>query len=333
MKITKPVWDQDFQCLTTDCPDTCCAGWQIPVDEESAARFRAMEGELGERLRKALITVDGETQFAEKDGRCVMLNEANLCDLYAQCGEGALCRTCHTHPRFIAQFGARREIMPGLSCPEWVQVYLMREEKVEFVTEETDEEITDFTEIDAAWFFRLTRARHRALELVQDRSLSLGQRIRQLLALAAELDEEEDGPCPQSEILEAYGKRLASLEILTPTWAELLNGKTAVKENSFREAVLEKLLVYDIFRFFLRSVYDFRVLPWVKLAVFHALAVAWVGRGCESKADFCEVARLYSKEIEHSAENQEAIHRSLCRRRGRYSAAGLLKAMAELEIG
>lgn len=332
MKITKPVWDKDFRCLTTDCPDTCCALWQIPVDEESAARFRAMEGPLGDRLRLALITVDGETQFAEKDGRCVMLNDRNLCDLYASCGESALCRTCHTHPRFIAQFGARREIMPGLSCPEWVQVYLMREEKVEFVTEETDEEITDFTEIDAAWFFQLTRARHRALELVQDRSLSLGERIRQLLALAAELDEEEDGPCPQRGVLPAYVQRLAGLEILMPAWAELLAQQPEARPQPFRDAVLEKLLVYDIFRFFLRAVYDFRVLPWVKLAVFHALTVAWVGRGCESKEEFCEVARLYSKEIEHSAENQETIHRSLCRRSGRYSAAGLLKAMAELGI-
>ena len=332
MKITKPAWDADFQCLTTDCPDTCCALWQIPVDEESAARLRQMDGALGERLRQALITVDGETQFAEKDGRCVLLNDRNLCDLYAEKGEEALCRTCRTHPRFIAQFGARREVMPGLSCPEWVQVYLMREEKVEFITEETDEEITDFTEIDAMWFFQLTKARQRAMDLVQDRGLSLAERVRQLLALAAEVDEAEDGVCPQSGILEAYARRLSSLEILMPAWAELLAGQPEARPQPFRDAVLEKLLVYDLFRFFLRAVYDGRVLPWVKLAVFHALVVAWVGRGCEHKEDFCEAARLYSKEIEHSAENQEALHRSLCRRNGRYSAAGLVKAMAELGI-
>ena len=216
MKITRPVWDRDFQCLTTDCPDTCCAGWQIPVDEESAERFRQMDGELGKRLRAALIQVDGETQFAEKDGRCVMLNDQNLCDLYAAQGESALCRTCHTHPRFIAQFGARREVMPGLSCPEWVQVYLMREEKVEFVTEETDEEITDFTEIDAMWFFQLTKARKQAIELVQTRTLSLRERVGKLLALAEEVDEEQDDACPQGAVLEAYCRKLGRLEILTP---------------------------------------------------------------------------------------------------------------------
>lgn len=330
MKITKPVWDVDFRCLTTDCPDTCCAGWQIPVDEESARRLAAMDGELGERLRGALVHVDGEVQFAQKDGRCVMLNERNLCDLYAQCGEVSLCRTCHLHPRFVAQYGGRREIMPGLSCPAWVQTYLLREEPVAFINEETDEEITDFTQIDALLFFRLTKARRQALSLVQDRQLPLQERIRRLLELGEETDGETEQPCPQSRVLGAYVDRLRRLEILTPAWAELLRTEVTVTEQPFREAIAEKLLVYDIFRFFLQGVYDGRVLPWVKLAVFHVLMVLYLGRGCASKEELAEVARLYSKEIEHSAENQEALHRSFCRRNGRYSVAGVLRAMEEL---
>ncbi len=331
MKITKPVWDADFRCLTTDCPDTCCAGWQIPVDEESARRLATLEGDLGERLRAALVYADGEVQFAQKNGRCVMLNERNLCDLYAQCGEEALCRTCHLHPRFVAQYGGRREIMPGLSCPAWVQTYLLREEPVEFVTEETDEEITDLTEIDAMLFFQLTKARSRALSLVQERQLSMRERLRRLLELGEEVDGETERTCPQTRVLETYVKRLRCLEILTPAWTQLLQERPAAVAQPFREAIAEKLLVYDIFRFFLQGVYSGRVLPWVKMAVFHVLMVLYLGRGCTTKEELAEVARLYSKEIEHSAENQETLHRSFCRRSGRYSTAGLLRAVEELE--
>ncbi len=339
MKITKPLWDGEFRCLAGDCPDTCCAGWEIPVDEQSAQRLSTMEGALGKRLREALITVDGEVQFARRDGRCVLLNKNNLCDLYAACGEKALCRTCHLHPRFVAQYGGRREIMPGLSCPAWVETYLMRDEPVTFITEETDEEITDYTDIDGALFFRLMKGRGKAMELVQDRSIPIEERLRQLLEMAQELDGEEEGACTQNDVLAAYIEKLGSLEILTPAWEELVKthgGKGAAQADrsqpweGFRAAVAEKLLVYDLFRFMLQGVYTGRVLPWVKMAVFHVLTVLKLGNNCETREKLCEVARLYSKEIEHCVENQEALYRSFCRRSGRYSVAGLLRGMEEL---
>ena len=129
MFVTKPNRDADFRCLASACPDTCCAGWEIVVDDVSADRFRAMEDAMGKRLQQSLVTVDGEVQLRRRpNGRCVLLNEKNLCDLYALYGEGALCRTCRLHPRFVAEYGARREVMPGLSCPAWIGTYLLDEE-------------------------------------------------------------------------------------------------------------------------------------------------------------------------------------------------------------
>lgn len=330
MFVTKPNRDKDFRCLASACPDTCCAGWEIVVDDNSAARFLAMEGELGERMRAALITVDGETQLRRReDGRCVLLNEDHLCDLYAACGEGSLCRTCHLHPRFVAEYGARREVMPGLSCPAWIDTYLLDEEKVTFLTEETDEPM-GYTDIDAALFFKFHRARTAALEMVQDRSLSIAERMHRLLALGCELDGEGEGDCPQKDVLPAYRKKLAALEILTPQWRDLLRQKGGVPYHEVElSLLLEKVLVYDVFRFFLRGVYDGRALPWVKCAVFHALVLRDLSRHCTSKTELCEVIRLYSKEIEHNVENQEALHRALCRRSGRWSVAGLRKAINE----
>ena len=329
MFITKPNRDVDFRCLASACPDTCCAGWEIVVDESSADRFRAMEDAMGKRLQQSLLTVDGETQLRRHgDGRCVMLNDQNLCDLYALHGEGALCRTCRLHPRFVADYGARREIMPGLSCPAWIEAYLLDEEKVTFLTEETDDPITDFTDIDAALFFKLHRARAKALDMLQDRSLTIDERMHSLLALAEELDSEREEDCPQSAVLPTYRKKLQTLEILTPQWRDLLHKKGGALQPETDFALLwEKVLVYDVFRFFLRGVYDGRVLPWAKYAVFHVAVLRYLSRQCTGKEEVCEVIRLYSKEIEHNAENLESLHRALLRRSGRWSAAGLRKAM------
>lgn len=330
MQITTPKWDSEFQCMASSCPDTCCAGWEIVVDEESAARFRAMDGEIGARMQQALCIVDGETQLRRHgDGRCVLLNEQNLCDLYAACGEEALCRTCRLHPRFVEDYGARREIMAGLSCPAWIETYLLREEKVVFTTEETDEPI-GYTDIDAALFFKLYRARSAAIEMLQDRTLSINERMTRLLAIAQEVDDEAEDNCPQEKIQPVYVKKLRSLEILTPQWRTLLYRKSdAVLAEEIIAPLLEKVLVYDVFRFFLRGVYDGRALPWVKYAVFHALVLRYLCCSCTTKEQAAEVIRLYSKEIEHNAENQESLHRALCRRSGRWSVAGVKKAMEE----
>ena len=331
MYITKPVWDVQFHCLADACPDTCCAGWEIVVDDVSADRFRAMEDAMGKRLQQSLVSVDGETQLKRhSSGRCVLLNERNLCDLYAMYGEGALCRTCRMHPRFVADYGGRREIMAGLSCPAWVQTYLLQTEKVRFVTEETDEPITDYTDIDAALFFRLQKARSAAIDLLQDRTLSINARMERLLTMAQELDGDSEGDCPQHAVMDSYIKKLSTLEILTPSWCDLLyqtGGKPLPEE--VLAPLLEKVLVYDVFRFFLKGVYDGRALPWAKYAVFHALVLRHLGKRCSSKEEVCEVIRLYSKEIEHNAENQESLHRALCRRSGRWSVSGLQKAMNE----
>ena len=330
MYVTKPSLDREFRCLTSACPDTCCAGWEIPVDEDSAERLRALDGALGERLREALVQADGEWQFARQNGRCVLLNGENLCDLYAACGEGSLCRTCYLHPRFVAQYGGRREVMAGLSCPAWIETYLLSRETVTFVTEETDEPICDYTDIDAALFFRLTKAREKAIAIAQTRTLTIRERLEQLLALGEELDGAE-GVCPQSGVMAAYLAKLRSLELLTDTWRDALQtAQKCVKKQEISPYLLEKVLVYDLFRFFLKGVYDGRVLPWIKLAVFRILVICAVAGGLKTEREQAEIIRIYSKEIEHNAANMDALHRVLLRRSGRWSADGLRRGMEEV---
>ena len=61
MTITKPSYFDDFRCIAGDCPDSCCKEWDVQVDEASAAYYRSLSGELGDKLREVLSTEDGET--------------------------------------------------------------------------------------------------------------------------------------------------------------------------------------------------------------------------------------------------------------------------------
>ena len=59
MKYIKPDYYDDFQCIAGACPATCCAGWQVVVDDESLERYRMVEGEFGKRLQNEIDWEEG----------------------------------------------------------------------------------------------------------------------------------------------------------------------------------------------------------------------------------------------------------------------------------
>lgn len=54
MKVIAPRFFSAFHCIADRCSDSCCIGWEIDVDPESEAFYRAQSGEIGNRLRAAL---------------------------------------------------------------------------------------------------------------------------------------------------------------------------------------------------------------------------------------------------------------------------------------
>ena len=90
MKHTQFDYVNHFHCLAGSCPDTCCKDWQIILDEDAMARYRAMPGALGEQVRAAMLTQNGETRFREQDGKCVLLREDGLCPIQAAYGADAV---------------------------------------------------------------------------------------------------------------------------------------------------------------------------------------------------------------------------------------------------
>ena len=92
MKLRKPSYYDRFHCIGSACSDTCCANWEIEVDEESAGRYAALTGAIGERMKHNLVIEENEAYFAMNETRrCPFLNRENLCDLILECGEEILC--------------------------------------------------------------------------------------------------------------------------------------------------------------------------------------------------------------------------------------------------
>ena len=181
MYYRKPHYYDKFSCTAEQCPDTCCAGWQIVIDDISLENYGKISGTFGERLQKSIDWKEGI--FRQNQRRCAFLNQENLCDLYRELGADSLCDTCRMYPRHVEEYEDLREFSLSLSCPVAAEMILGCKEQVRFLEEEDDveEQEEEYEDFDIILFDWLEEAREVLLEVIQDRSLPVSARMLVLL--------------------------------------------------------------------------------------------------------------------------------------------------------
>ena len=188
MIYTKPDYYDKFKCIADKCEDTCCAGWQIVIDEESMKKHKNFKGDY---IWKIMACVDWETGTFRQDNakRCAFLNAENLCELYKNAGEHTLCKTCREYPRHTEEFEGVREITLSISCPEVARILMDCMEPVKFITEEDSqvEETEDFSDFDPFLFSILEDARKEMISIIQNRNLPIKERAMLVLGMAHDM--------------------------------------------------------------------------------------------------------------------------------------------------
>ena len=335
MQLLYPSFYPEFHCIAGACPDSCCRqGWQITVDAAHRERYAALPGPLGEAVRGALVRDGDDVTLRMENGVCALLREDGLCPIEAECGAEALCDICRTHPRFIEGYGGRRELHLSLSCPEAARLALTQTEPISLTSEQTDEPVSEPFDADPDAFLALLNARSDALEIVQNRTLPLPDRIALLLRFAARLQRLFDrGDCAMGTALAAQLGRaphrdraivstrrlrlrgtsffpeltlLRRTEHLTEDFPRLLDLAVFTRHESRpfwkeHETELENLLSLWLAHYLPKAVRDDHPQSRVLLSVFLTLAVV---RLCVcSGQELASVAALLAKELEHSEEN------------------------------
>ena len=184
MYYRKPHYYEKFSCTADQCPDTCCAGWQIVIDENSLEKYSNVSGDFGIRL---LNSIDwGEGIFEQYEKRCSFLNSENLCDIYKELGAEALCDTCRLYPRHIEEFENLREFSLSLSCPIAAKMILECQEPVRFLEEQDEKEECeeDFEDFDFLLFDCLLEVREKLFSIVQNRAIPIEKRMYCVLRTA-----------------------------------------------------------------------------------------------------------------------------------------------------
>ncbi|MBR2408517.1 MAG: flagellin lysine-N-methylase [Lachnospiraceae bacterium] len=186
MLYVRPDYYEKFKCIADRCEATCCAGWQIVIDEGAMECYKSQQGEYGEVLRERIDWSEGVfKQDCRK--RCAFLKDNNLCEMYERLGEVSLCFTCANYPRHIEEFENLREVTLTISCPEVARILLEQKEPVKFTEEEIDTDEEEFEDFDLFFFSYLEDARKIMIAILQKRSLSVAVRVSLVQKMAEEM--------------------------------------------------------------------------------------------------------------------------------------------------
>ena len=327
----------NFKCIAGDCEKSCCAGWQICVDEESMERYgelckgsvsrdagvsRQQEDELAEILNIA-IDWEEESFRADEDGRCCMLRPDGLCALQADYGEDALCWTCRLFPRHEEDFYDVREWTLSLACPSAVD--MLFEKAVYFSWSESEipgsDDEADYEDYDYMLYDRLDYARGRIAEL------SVMRHVAEIAKALQDCYDEGDVAGMDEALIEHtasiidYEQLLrwlsvfSDIEATDPGWQDDFSsyyGRLASDSSLWEDAknltpheehILTNVFLVFFHTHFCGAVYDGEIYARACLA---AVGVCFIMLDMHTRP-LRQAIYLYSREVEHSEENMNTM--------------------------
>lgn len=293
MLYVEPDFYPEFQCLASSCRHSCCLGWEIDVDEDTAQLYRELPGPLGDELREQLCLLPEPHFKMTADGRCPFLNDKGLCRLILAYGKDVLCDICREHPRFYNEFPQRQEAGLGLCCEEAARLLLTGEKPLELIYTVEGEPEEEEPELIAL--------RRQLLDVLAGTELPMGKRLESCCALMDMPEINLDLICWRDFYL--------GLERLDEAWAAALENLSPVSGELPGDMAHTRLLQYFIYRHF-ASAENRR--EAALLLLFCILSLGLISALEQSGGELMELVRLYSSEIEYSDENIGRITEAIC---------------------
>lgn len=290
MKIFYPAYYNSFKCIADKCSNSCCVGWEIGVDGDTANKYASLGGELGDEIRAHLC--DDVIEMCD-DGRCPFLDRNGLCRIISAMGEDYTSVICREHPRFYHRVGQRVEGGLGLSCEEACRIILSSDAYADFVEGEHDCLIGDETDFDSIlhreYIYNILL--NTDLSYIEKKSLIIGK-----YGLGDIFFTDDD-----------FNAAFSELEYLDDDHRHIMLVDGIYEGNEY-DAVLQRLMAYLVFRHVsIADGYDN-----LRARVGFCLLLCAVAEGniCRGRLDFagvCDVARIISEEIEYSEDNTAAL--------------------------
>ena len=277
-----PKFYKNFLCKADKCKHSCCKGWEIDIDEETAGKYLAMTGELGAEIRQNIGKNEDSYFFKlTEEERCPFLQKNGLCKIILNIGEENICEICTMHPRFFTMLDDVELCGVGLSCEKTCELLLGDEKDLVFYIEDTEEELS-FSEVLAVIGLNLPNE-------MQEFSLAVNaENINKVLEIMAKTE----------PIDENWSKELSIMQ-------DMDNVELKAKEyleNSDKN-ILNKIYQYILYRQLERLV-DIDIEALINYAQYSILFI--ILHTMISK-ELGESVRRWSEQIEYDTDNVDLI--------------------------
>jgi lysine-N-methylase len=200
----RPQYTKAFQCIGSECEDTCCHGFAVTIDKATYLRYEG-NAEFRSGLETHFARIDGnatDSAFARirltPDYNCPFLTRDRLCGIQIKHGSEYLSEVCVSYPRTSRRIDGLIEKALYLSCPEAARVvllnpHLMKREKDENGSGSRYQRLLTVGDqvgkANASPHAYLWEIRSLTLALIRDRSYPLWQRLFILGLFCKRLDE------------------------------------------------------------------------------------------------------------------------------------------------
>ncbi len=301
MQTVYPDYYHKFRCLGGACRHNCCIGWEIDIDDETAAFYRSLDGALGQRLREN-IDFDGTPHFILRENdRCPFLDSGGWCELIHTLGEEHLCQVCDRHPRFFNHLPHGIEGGLGLCCEAAGALILGQRTPMK---------------LDGPSHPSLA-LRDELLDLLCRRDIPLSRRLQQMLKRCSAR--------PPQKPWQSYLKLFLSLERLEEDWGVLLEQTRTLTPAQLtaldtlmldRQTEYEQFVVYLLYRHFAPAQLTGDTAACAAMIalcseLLRRLGAVVLRQGSFTFDDQVELCRRFSAEIEYSDENIDILYNAL----------------------
>lgn len=201
-----PKYMLTFKCIGSACTDTCCAGWDINIDEDTYKKYTNCTGELKELVQGKFRENKNSDDYLNKGfmilkehNKCPFLNDNLLCDIHGGVGEENLCITCKRFPRVYNIIDNIYEKSGLASCPEICTKAFLNKEKMEFIEieESVDESAIEIRRIIDTEVFEgsdnllqyFWDIRVNSINIMQNRNFSIEERLGILKSFYNKIEE------------------------------------------------------------------------------------------------------------------------------------------------
>ncbi len=127
----RPQYANAFRCIGAECEDSCCHGFDIPIDKATYRKYESITG-FAPLLQThfELITRNATEAFHARiklntSFSCPFFAADRLCSIQKEHGEEYLSEACSSYPRATRRIDGRLESALYLSCPEAARLVLL----------------------------------------------------------------------------------------------------------------------------------------------------------------------------------------------------------------